>query len=243
MPPVGIVTSYVLLAICPSTLKPLVLEGEFHRAPIIGKVFIKPCLFTSQAQEEMYFKALILATSIQTTMDKYSMQRREREVNSYPESARRTLNAMTRAQSLLETSITSLVARLKWIWCLLTRKTVLLEAPASFKLKIKTTILELKAPNSLEIQEVEIEDYVVNKKASTLALTTTSLQSRETKLTTSLSPGLTDGKGVAISLKSLGVEALTSEITANLRMPEEEDSEVWITEKEFKNPRQQEELK
>lgn len=93
-------------------------------------------------------------------------------------------------------------------------------------MKIKTTILELKAPNSLEIQEVEIEDYVVNKKASTLALTITSLQSRETKLTTSLSPGLTDGKGVAISLKSLGVEALTSEITANLRMPEEEDSEV-----------------
>jgi hypothetical protein len=93
-------------------------------------------------------------------------------------------------------------------------------------LKIKTTILELKAPNSLEIQEVEIEDYVVNKKASTLALTITSLQSRETKLTTFLSPGLTDGKGVAISLKSLGVEALTSEITANLRMPEEEDSEV-----------------
>ena len=79
--------------------------------------------------------------------------------------------------------------------------------------------------SSQEILEAVIEDCVVNKKALIMAWTTTPLQSRETKLTTSLSPGLTDGKEVLISLKSQEV-ALTSEITANLRMLEEEDSEV-----------------
>jgi hypothetical protein len=78
-------TSYVPLAMCPSILKPLVRAEEFHRGPIIGKVFIKQCLSISQVPEEMSFKALILATSIQTTTDKYSMQAREREVNSYLE--------------------------------------------------------------------------------------------------------------------------------------------------------------
>lgn len=98
--------------------------------------------------------------------------------------------------------------------------------PASFKLKIKTTIQELKVLSSQEILEAVIEDCVVNKKALTKAWTTTPLQSRETKLTTSLSPGLTDGKEALISLKSQEVETRTSEITANLRMLEEEDSEV-----------------
>jgi len=109
-------------------------------------------------------------------------------------------------------------------------------------LKIKTTSKELKVPsNSQEILEEGIEAYVVNRKAWVRIY----LQSTETKLTTSPLPEPTGGRAQTqkhpVQLEE--VEVAISEITANLRMPEEEDSGVLITVMESKSPRLLAELK